>query len=248
MLSHPLRQFAAVAIAVFLPGLAHGLDVSAGGTYLDLDLSGKVQSDGTVIDVESDLSIDGDQSLAGFLRLDGDRHHLSFSFMSIEYKGDSVVQRDIVFGNQTFSLSTRVQSSLEYSLYEIQYQYDLLNLEILSVSPLIKVDVFDAEVRLRDSTGATDERYDESLPVPTVGINARLEMSDYVYVSAQFNGIAYDSNSYIEYGGTVGIEPFPFLFVETGYKRRNLDFDDGNDLIDIREDGWFVGAGLIFEF
>jgi hypothetical protein len=61
--------------------------------------------------------------------LGGDDHHLSFSFYRADYSGTATLSQNINFGGETFLAGDKIKSSLEYNVYDLTYQYDLLDLE-----------------------------------------------------------------------------------------------------------------------
>jgi len=243
-----IRSGLVCVLVMLLPRLGLGLDLSGGALYRNLNISGKVQSKGTEIDIDNDLDIGDDDSVGGFVRLDGKRHHLSATLTSVKYSGSNVITRDIRFRGRTFRANDRVISSLEYELAEFQYHYDLFNFEYIAISPLLKVDLMDGEVKLRNAAGTVDRKYSETLPVPTVGVKANVDLGKYLYVAGQASGIGYGGDRFIEFHATVGVKPCRFSFIEAGYRKRDLDYDDSDNLIDVDEDGLFVGAGLSFTF
>jgi hypothetical protein len=226
----------------------HAFETTIGGVYQDFSLSGNVQSNGTSIDVENTLGIQDDTTIGGFLRMDGDKHHLWFRYLSADYSGDTTLAVDIQFQGQTFTATSRVTSAFEYDHFELQYHYDLLNRTHFSVSPLFKVDLYDAKVQIQDSTNILNESYSQSIPVPTLGINIRVDPNEYFHFYAQANGIAFDDNSFFEYQAVIGITPLQYISLEFGYLKKSIEYNDAVDIIDIEEDGWFAGVAFTYAF
>ncbi|MDA0838362.1 MAG: hypothetical protein O3B01_02160 [Planctomycetota bacterium] len=223
-------------------------ETTIGGVYLDLSLSGNVQSNGTSIDVENTLGVKGDTTVGGFLRMDGEKHHLWFRYMSMDYRGDTNLAVPIQFQGQLFIANTRVTSAFEYDHFELQYHYDLFNRARFSISPLFKVDLYDAKVQIQDSTNNLNERYSQNIPVPTLGLNVRFDPNEYFHLYGQVNGIAYDDNSFVEYQAVLGVTPLQYISLEVGYLKRSIKYDDTSDIIDIEEDGWFAGVAFTYAF
>jgi len=242
------KVWVTVAAFFLLLGLnAYALEISVGVNYSDLDLSGKVKSDGTEIDLEDDLGIGDDEPTGLSLRLDGGRHHLWFNFASIEFSGSKIINRQFTFRNKTYAVSSLVDSKLEYDLYQLQYHYDLINIgEIFELSPLFKVSLYDAEVRIKSST--YDESYKETLPLPTLGLLGRLNLSEYIDFYAQVSGIGYSGDTYIEYKTAVILRPIQYSNLEIGYKAMDVDYSDDDNLIDIKNSGFFALVNFTYAF
>jgi hypothetical protein len=243
------RSIAVLLVPVFTAlTTTHAFETSIGGVYQDFGISGSVQSNGTSIDVENTLGLKDDSTVGGFLRMDGDKHHLWFRYLSVDYQGDVTLAVNIQFQGQTFTASSRVTSAFEYDKYELQYHYDLFNRTHFSISPLFKVDLYDAKVRIQDSTNNLNENYSQSIPIPSLGLNVRYDPNDYFHLYGQVNGIAFDDNSFVEYQAVIGVTPIQYISLEIGYLKKTIEYDDTVDIIDIEEDGWFAGVAFTYAF
>jgi hypothetical protein len=228
---------------------AYGLEISVGPSYSDLDLSGKVKYEVTEIDVEEDLGIGDDEPLGIALELKAGKHNFFVSYADVEFKGEKTINKTITFGDTTYAINTFVESQLKYTLYEVEYWYNLLKLgeELkFSLSPLFKVSVYDAEVTLK--AGATEETYSEMLPVPTVGIVGDIEIGKYIGLFAKGSGIGYAGNVYLEYESFIRLKPISYLNLDIGYQGRGIDFEDDDNLIDIDIEGFFLRGLFRYEF
>lgn len=244
------RVFLMISVFLFFSASAYGWEITAGPTYQDFELSGKVKSDGTEIDAESDLGISDDDPIGVNVRIDHNKHHLSFDYASFDFSAVKTLIRTIQFKNKNYNISTSVTSKVEYDLYEAQYYYDLLEFERddwgFSLAPLLKVSIYDANLNLKSI--ANDEAYSETLPVPTLGLAGQIDITKYISLLAQGSGIAYSGDNYVEYKGVVRIKPMKYLSFDVGYKGAQLDYSDSNDLIDIDVEGVFLEGAFVYEF
>ena len=239
-----------IFVLFFLALPAYALEISGGANYQDLDFSGKVQSEGTRIDLKNDLGIKADEPVGFNLRLDAKRHHFCFDYASIKAEGAKVLSQSIDFQGQTYLITTYVESKLEYDLFEAQYNYDLIDLKWanwgISLGPLFKVSVYDASVNL--SGGGFNESYAETLPLPTLGLVGELEATKYLSFLAQANGIGYSGNTYIEYKALLRLKPFKYFNFDIGYKGMQVDYSDDNDLLDLEVKGLLLQGNFVYKF
>jgi len=238
----------ALLLAPFLTAFttSHAFETTIGGVYQDFSISGSVRSNGTLIDLENTLGMKGDTTVGGYLRMDGDKHHLWFRYLSVDYQGDTTLSVPFQFQGQAFTATSRVTSAFEYDHFELQYHYDLFNRTHFSISPLFKVDLYDAKVQIQDSTNS--ESYSQNIPVPTLGLNVRIDPNEYFHLYGQVNGVAFDDNSFVEYQVVIGVTPVQYISLELGYLKKTIDYDDTTDIIDIEEDGWFAGVAFTYAF
>ncbi len=230
----------------------YAVEISVGASYTDFELSGKAKYKGTKIDIEKDLAVGGNKSAGGILRIDSERHHLTLEFTSVEFGGSKSISEEFKFNDKTYTVNAQIDSKLEYDILEIQCHYDLLDLENemlgFSLAPLFKVAVYDAALKIKSSTLGYDETYSEILPLPTVGLLTQLNFTKYLNFSAQVNGIEYEGNSYFEYRALLEIKPMEGFSIGVGHKGVNMDYSDGDDLLDMDIEGLFAQAVLSYKF
>jgi len=237
-------------IFLFSSASIYALEIQVGPTYQDLDFSGKIQSEGTRLDLEGDLGISDDEPIGANIRLDGEKHHLCFDFASIKISGAKTLSRTIQFQNKTYNVSTFVTTEVEYNLYEAQYHYDLLDLgeENLgfSLAPLLKISVYDLSLNIKG--GSNDETYSEFLPIPTLGAFAQLNATKYLSILAQASAVAYSGDNYIEYKSILRIKPFRYLNLDVGYKATKVDYSHSSDVLDLDVKGPFIQCSFVYKF
>ncbi|MFC1804306.1 hypothetical protein ACFLZ3_00535 [Candidatus Omnitrophota bacterium] len=244
------KIIAVVVMALFCGSTAWALEISAGPSYQDLDISGNAQSAGTRLDLEDDLGLGDDKAVGVNVRLDGKKHHFSFDYASFEFSGSKILTRSIDFQNKTYSISVAVETKLEYNLFEAQYQYDLLHLgddELgVSLAPLLKLTVYDASLNLQG--GGNNETYSEILPLPSAGVAAELDCTKYLSLLAQINGIGYAGDTYIEYRAVARLKPHKFVNIDIGYKGIKVDFSHSDDLLDLDINGLLLQGSFVYKF
>lgn len=245
-----MRIFLSALLIFLLAANVYALEVGVGGTFQDLDLSGKVQSKGTEIDLESDLGMGGDEPVGISLTVDGKKHHLLLSFASIKFGGGKTLSRTVQFRDQTYNVNTFVQSKFEYDLYEVQYNYDFLHLKKknfgFSLGPLLKISLYDATVNLK--TAVRDETYSAVLPIPTIGLAGSLDFTKYFSLLGQVNGLGSSDDNYVEYKALFRVKPIPYFHFDVGYKGMNIDVSSNDNSLDLETKGLLLQAGFVYKF
>lgn len=250
------------ALALFLSllcaGTASAFEVGARGAYWITTFSGEFQLDsdgvrGTLIDAQDDLGIEDEDFVFGEVWLWAGDHHLTLAGMKVDYSGDETLSEPIVFGGVTFPAGVQAESSLEYLMLDLTYQYDLIDLENVlagfSLGPIVQVKYLDGEVKMEGREPVSGLQIEESetfrFPIPMLGVGAHLGvLADWVEVRARAAGITYQGNSLIEALGEVGVTPFPFLEIVGGYRYFSIDIDEQDVLLDYKQYGPYVGLSL----
>jgi hypothetical protein len=84
---------------------------------------------GTYIDFHDTL---GGENSTTVVRLDGvyrfnKYHGLGFGWYDLRFKGSRTLEKDIVWGGQTYAFGVRVDSQLKFDTYKLNYQYSLFH-------------------------------------------------------------------------------------------------------------------------
>ena len=242
---------------LLLPVSSSAFEVGARGHYWFPSLDGNVQVDeggiiGSNIDFDKDLGIDDENypSVEAFVGLGN--HHLSLTYTGIDYSGKETLTRDIEFAGETYYVGYLVSSSIEYSMIDLHYQYDVLDLENIlagfSLGGVLQVKYLDGDVSLKTSAGGgIDEQEDFTLPIPMVGVNLHIGiLADILEARLRGTGIGYSGNSIYELMADVSWTPFPFMDIHGGYKTFVIDIDEDDVLFDYDMSGPYVALTVSF--
>jgi len=244
------KIFLTIFIALFFATYSYAIEISVGPNYQDLDLSGKIKSNGTEIDIEDHLGIGDDEPMGMNARLKLGRHNLILDLVSVDFSGAKTLTEEIEFEGQTYAVNTDVESKLEYDLYEAQYHYDLFKFNLagwgVCVSPLLKVSYYELSASIK--SGVNDESYSEALPLPSVGAVGQINATKYLSLLAQINGIDYSGDSYMEYRTVLRVKPFAYLNIDVGYKATEFDYSDSDELLDLDIEGPFFQCSFVYSF
>lgn len=251
------RAFLWVICFVAVLGMAvsaQAFEIGVRGYYWFPDFSGRVKVDaggipGTNIDFENDLGVDNEYYPVIEAFLGAGKHHLSAAYYKADYSGSSTLTRDIAFNGVTFPVSTLVASSLEYNVYDVMYQYDLIDLENFlaggSLGLVGRVEVFDGDVAIK-STLLTEE-VGFTAPVPMLGLNLHVGiLADILEARVLATGMSYGGGAVLDGLAEISLTPFPFIDIHGGYRLFTIDADVDDVEFDYDTSGPYVAVTLSF--
>jgi outer membrane protein len=188
---------------------------------------------GTEIDLKNDLGIDNEYFpvVEGYFGIGN--HEVTLSYSMVDFSGAKNINRDIIFNGDTYSGGTYVESELKTSMIDLEYQYKFLNLENIlagfSVGIIGKIKYLDGDVRM--SSSAYDNREDIQIPIPMIGLGAKIGLlTDILEARAKFVGMGYSGSFFYDGMAEISANPFPFLNIHGGYRAMSLKIDDVSDI------------------
>ena len=243
---------------LLLPVSSMAFEVGARGYYWFPSLGGNVKVDeggviGTTIDFDKDLGIDDENypSVEAFVGLGS--HHVSLSYTNIDYSGKNTLTKDITFREETYRVGDVVDSSIEYTMIDFHYQYDLLDLENIlagfSLGGVFQIKYLEGDVSLKSTTGhvTVDEKEDFTLPIPMLGLNLHLGiLADLLEARLRGTAIGYSGNTLYEVMGDISLTPFPFIDIHGGYRTFVIDIDQDDVVFDYDMSGPYVALTVSF--
>jgi len=241
-------------VALLLPAASSAFELGARGYYWFPSLDGNVKVDeaasiGDTINFEKDLGVKDENYPSFEVFLGGGRHHLSLTYTNIDYSGRNTLTEDIIFNGETYTATSLVESSIEYKMMDLLYQYDFLNLENVlagfSLGVVLQVKYLDGEVGLK--TTGIDEKEDFTLPIPMIGLNLHIGMlADVLEARLRGTAIGYAGNAIYELMADISWTPLPFLDIHGGYKTFVIDIDEDDVIFDYDMSGPFVAITVSF--
>jgi outer membrane protein len=244
-----------VAFLLIFAVSAQAFEIGARGYYWFPDFSASLRVDknstvGTTIDAENDLGM-GDESYPSVEVFGGlGNHHFSLMYTKADYSGAKNLDKSIIFNGRTYSLSTYVESDLELTMIDAEYQYDLIDLENVlagfSLGIIGKIKYLEGDARIKG--GGFDESESFKAPIPMIGVGAHIGiLADILEARAKIAGIGYSGSKFYEGQADISVTPFPFLDIHAGYKFMKLDVDDVSDVYaDVEFKGPYVGLTVSF--
>jgi len=248
-----------VVLSLFLPVLllpvsALAFEIGARGHYWFPTLDGTVKVDeasiiGTTVDFDTDLGIEDENYPSVEVFVGAGDHHLSFTYMDIDYAGSKTLTKTVVFRGQTYAVSAVVDSSIKYQMMDLHYQYDLLDLENVlagfSLGGVLQVKYLDGDVALK--TTGIDEKEEFTLPIPMIGLSLHIGiLADILEARVRGTAIGYAGNTICELMADISWTPLPFVDIHGGYKSFIMDIDEDDVVFDYDMSGPYLALTLSF--
>jgi outer membrane protein len=219
------------------------LGVGATVGYWDADYSGEASKGNDRVDLERDLNLSSDSNanLTAYFEhpvpvLPNVR--LAYTRTKQSGNGELVTGYDNVVG--------RVRSELELEQLDVTLYYEILD-NWVNLDLGLTVRDFSGEllVQNRDIPSQSSETKADAV-LPLVYVAARFDLPfTGVSVGGDANAITYDGDSVYDFN-VYGQYEMSLLQLRAGYRQISLDYDDGDDNLDIELSGPFVSAGLRF--
>lgn len=176
------------------------------------------------------------------------KNHLSLTFTPFDYSADVLLTNNITFNGKPLTVGNPVRSDLAYSMFDLKYQRDLLNLENIlagfSIGGIAQVKYSTGTFKLNQGATGFDEKksFDSFLPMIGVGAHVGL-IANLLELRAQITAGGYGSDNYSFEGvADIFVTPFPFLDIYAGYKLTQLKMD----VNDYKMDTLYTGPYLAF--
>jgi len=119
-------------------------------------------------------------------------------------------------------------------------------LDVLNVELGINARVIDFEGRVNQPTTDVSTSKMLPIPVPMVYYGIQVKPVEDISIEAEAQGIAYDSNSYLDIIGRVKVKIYGPAFIGTGYRYEAGKIDESDSQADVNFKGPFVELGLNF--
>lgn len=204
---------------------------------------------GTYVDFHETLG--GDTSTTVF-RADGlyrfnDHHALELSWYSLKFTGVRSLGKDIVWGGQTYPVSTVVDSRINFDIYKLNYQYSVYHNEKVELGALIGFHVMRTFAGI-SATGINEAQSQAvTAPLPVWGIFADYKFTPRfsVYYNYQVFFIDYQDKARGGMQDTLlGLEYRLFRHVALGaaYNRFSLNLELKGDNSTLNLDTAWNGA------
>jgi len=221
------------------PDASGGLRVEAGGF-------------GTLIDLQSDIGLEGDP--IGDFRLTfhpSPRTLLRLSRVPLSYAGDQVVSRSISFGGETFTVSTRVASRLEMDYVRAAFGWQFLSSadNRFRIGPIIEARGFegDASLSAPDLVAVPSVVETFEAAFGSAGLIFDLEPTDRVHFFGEFGIlVGSDKGDQTDFEMGARVKLWSALHLIAGYRSIDFKLDDAPDFADLSMDGAFLGLSARF--
>jgi len=254
---HGLVAIAALLVLAAPPGAAQeARRISFEGWWWqgDLEASARVGDGdlGTLFDFEKDLGIGDEDIPEGRVTIaTGPRSRVRIGYLAVEYSGDAAVTRTIEFGGETYTVGTRVLSSLEKRYARLGWTWQFVQAAggRLRFGTVVEAKALAIDASLRAPELADPLAEAESLDgvLPTVGVAFDVVPHRAIEVFGEATGLdAGDRGSMLDAEVGVRVRPLANLALLASYRVLDLRLDDDPDYAKLRIAGPFFGLALSF--
>ena len=237
---------ALVVSAVVAAPLANAdvLGFGASIGYWDSDLSGKASKGGDRVNVENDLDLsnNGEANLSAHLE-----HpipllpNVRLSYLRIDQSGNS----ELGTGFDGIPAGVPVSSDLDWRQTDLTLYYEVLDNWVNLDLGLTARDL-DAELEVTDTAGLYTSRTSVDAVVPMAYAAGRFDLPfTGVSVGVSGNLISYGGDSVYDYD-VYGQYEVIGLQLRAGYREMAVDYEDGDERLDIDVGGPFASVGFNF--
>ena len=239
---------ATLALSVQLPAQQAAADVLGGTIGINLwaqEYDARARDGGDFIDFDSSFDVDDETDYQVFASFE---HPIPLIPNILVQHTQSSTSGVGVIGSTIFDgveLEGEVTGDLDLTHTDATLYYEILD-NWLNLDIGLTARKFDASVELtaEDGTTATADA-DDVLPLAYVRAQFDLPFTGWK-VRATGNYVKYDGDSVADLSGAVGYEFFAGLEVELGYRIFDIDYSDGEELVDAEVRGLY--GGIVWDF
>jgi hypothetical protein len=206
---------------------------------------------GTSLELNDDLSLDDSDGYQAEAGLQLGSFRLFAAYLPIHLSAEGTLAKSVDFNGETFVSGSRVDSDVRVDIYEAGLAWFAVNLDDtplrLQLGPELAVKYIDARLEMQEAALGLNESESVAVPIPSVGLRARIAVADYLGVIGRVGYMHYDNSSFVDTDLQVEFSPLPLVGINGGYRYLALQVDNGDDLyLDTTFSGPYVGVMLRF--
>ena len=224
------------------------------GRYWITDLTGKVKVTehgvGSVVDLKDDLGMSNKNFPEGrFTWYINDSNRIRLAYTELDYSGDTVLQRNIQFKGQTYTVGAPVSSDIDLEYLRLGWIWQFLNADngMFRLGTLLEIKGFSAKTNVQAPTLGISESEKIMAPLPTVGLALDINPHKMIDIFAEISGVtAGNYGSLIDGEAGVKFKPTKNVSLVAGYRIFSIDAKDNSDYFRMDVKGPFFGATVRF--
>lgn len=180
------------------------------------------------------------------------KNHVSLMFTPFGYSTDTVLATALNYNGVTYPRDTSVHSDLSYSMFDLKFQRDLINLENIlagfSLGGIAQIKYATGSFKLNAAGAGFDQKKSFDSVMPMIGLGAHIGLvAKLLELRAQVTAGGYGSNNYsYEALADLSLTPFPFIDVHAGYKLLQQKMDVNDYKMDVLYTGPYVALAVGF--
>lgn len=201
------------------------------GLDTDLRIDPTVVTQGTLVNAEDDLGLDDTKllPLAEITLLPGERHLIRLSGFGLRRSAQQVIDRTIVFDDQTYRPGERVDSTLNLTMLGLTYGYSVVKTRRFDMALTFGVQVVEVEANAVVRSRVVREAETGVAPLPLAGLEGRFDFNDRWSVEArvQYLSVEIDEidGSMLDARAALTWRKNPHLVFGLGYRNFALEVD-----------------------
>lgn len=218
-------------------------------------LEGNILVDGTPLDLDSETTM-GDETRAGFRISHVLNHRASLEFSYMKNDNSGTTTKTFQFENENYKAGANIR--LQNSWFDLAYNHNLTrskqadrqSREVFYLDGIFGVKFSNAEISVKGNDTVTnayvDEKWDESFPVPYIGLAAGGQIGDNLWLKGYLKYIKVNAGGgdamHNDYGINLALRVNPNnkdteWFVDLGYRGVKYDLEKDGDKADLRYTG-----------
>ncbi|OHY82130.1 TIGR04219 family outer membrane beta-barrel protein [Marinobacter sp. AC-23] len=219
--------------------------LGASVSYWDSDSSGTASSGNSLVGVDNELNMKNDGNANASIYLEHPvpiLPNVRLAYTLIQESGRGTLTNSYIDIDEGAS----VQSDLDLEQLDLTLYYEILD-NWVNLDLGVTVRDFSGELLVQNVANASQVSRTEADGVLPMGyLAARFDLPlTGVAVGAEGNYIAFDGDSMRDFN-VYGQYSISLLQVRAGYRQLAIDYEDGSDAFDVKIDGPFVSAGVVF--
>lgn len=220
------------------------IGVGAQVSYWDSEASGQAASGSDEVDVENDLNLESASNTNATLYFEHPiplLPNVRLNLTTIEEDGRGRLSVD--YGPITGS--TVVDSDLDLQQIDLTLYYEVLdNWVNLDLGITARDLSGDLTIRETFGTQVSETEVDAIIPMGYAAARVDLPLTG-LSLGGEINAIGYGGDSVYDFNA-YGQYEFSVLQMQLGYRQMAIDYEDGDDTLDVEVSGPFISAGLVF--
>ncbi|WP_336366715.1 TIGR04219 family outer membrane beta-barrel protein [Marinobacter sp. C2H3] len=236
-------------LMIALPVAAQADVVGLGATvsYWDSSLSGDAARKTDVVDVDNDLNLESDSTANASLYFEHPvpvLPNVRLNYTLVQQSGRG--QLGANFGDIFVNTGASVRSDLDLEQLDLTLYYEVLD-NWVNLDLGLTARKLNGDLTVRQIGGAnsvTQSSVDAVIPMGYLAVRFDLPLTG-VSVGGEGNFVAYDGDSLRDFN-VYGQYEVSALQFRAGYRQMAVDYEDGDDRLDVTLDGPFVSAGVAF--
>lgn len=170
------------------------------------------------------------------------------SYFTSSYEGEETLAQSLTFDDVVYAASEQLRSSVDLEFGKVLASFRVLNLKRVGLGLMVGANLMDLKSQV-ESAASGQAQKGFSTPLPTVGVNLRLQPLKKLAIYAELSGFALDQGGVdaTSIDGLVRVEYFfvPWMGITGSFRILDLNVKDPDfGSVDFQQDGGRLG--LVF--